>query len=328
MTQDITVYDQQEMLTMGNDDIVQIAAQAEARVNAVIKIKRAALMVTNGADWVDQNGKPYLMASGAEKIANLFNISWRFMAPEPIKTPEQDGQNFIYTYVAEFTMGSRHIQVEGSRSSKDKFFTQYTYEGKEKSEKAVMDRDNERDVKAAAMTNLLGNGITRLLGIRNLSYEDLKEFAGITKDMIGKVEYKGKNDKPKITPPQSKKQPPPVENKGNLSIVGILEDVKIAHSKPDDPKQWERYGLIVGGKSYGTFDSNIRDTAQDNVGNEVSIVYKEDGRFLTCVSFSADVHYQCPDKNAQVPSAFCYEEGCTEEKRASCPGRETPLVPF
>ena len=42
----------------------------------------------------------------------------------------------------------------------------------------------------AALTNLLGNGITRLLGIRNLSYDDLEKFAKITKaDIAGLVTY-------------------------------------------------------------------------------------------------------------------------------------------
>ena len=212
MNEELEAYKEKGLMAGNADDIIQIAEQAEARVAAVIKIKRAALMVTNGGDWVDQNGKPYLMASGAEKVANLFNISWRFLSPEPVKTVDSDGVNFTYTYAAEFSMGSRHIEVEGSRSSKDKFFSQYTYGEKdpqtgksERTEKTLSERDNERDVKMAALTNLFGNGITRLLGIRNLSYADLQEFAGITPDMIGKVTYKTKGDKPPIAPPQEKK---------------------------------------------------------------------------------------------------------------------------
>lgn len=212
MNNEIEKYHDQGIITTGSDDIIQIAEQAEARVAAVVKIKRAALMVTNGGDWVDQNGKPYLMASGAEKVANLFNISWRFLAPEPVKTMDADGENFTYTYSAEFSMGTRSIQVEGSRSSKDKFFMQYEYgekgaDGKAtRTEKSVYNRDNERDVKMAALTNLLGNGITRLLGIRNLSYADLQEFAGISPEMIGKVEYKSKGEKKEPIKPSTERE--------------------------------------------------------------------------------------------------------------------------
>ena len=57
----------------------------------------------------------------------------------------------------------------------------------------------------AALTNLLGNGITRLLGIRNLSYSDLEKYAGITKDMIATVDYKGKGkDHAPLTEPGKK----------------------------------------------------------------------------------------------------------------------------
>jgi len=173
----------------GADDLVQIAANAEKRIDAVLKIKRVALKVTNAMDWVDQRDKPYLMASGAEKIAGLFNISWRLLSPEPVLEVESDG-NYTYTYSGEFSMGMRNVHCEGSRSSRDKFFTQYDYDGGGKKEKLVGERDNKRDVKMAAYTNLLGNGITRILGIRNLTYADLLEFAGIKQGDLQKVIYK------------------------------------------------------------------------------------------------------------------------------------------
>jgi len=185
----------------GADDLVQIAANAEKRIDAVLKIKRVALKVTNAMDWVDQRDKPYLMASGSEKIAGLFNISWRLLSPEPALELEPDG-NYTYTYSGEFSMGSRSVHCEGSRSSRDKFFTQYDYDGKEKKEKLVGDRDNKRDVKMAAYTNLLGNGITRILGIRNLTYADLLEFAGIKKEQLQKVVYND-HGKANVKPAQS-----------------------------------------------------------------------------------------------------------------------------
>ena len=181
--------DGQAIVPMDGDDLMRIAEQAERRIDAVIKIKRVALKVTNAMDWVDQKEKPYLMASGSEKVANLFNISWRLLTPEPTIELEPDG-NYTYTYQGEFSMGNRTIQCEGSRSSRDKFFSQYEGSGDARKAKSVEDRDNRRDVKMAAYTNLLGNGITRILGIRNLTYADLLEFAGIKKEQLQKVEYK------------------------------------------------------------------------------------------------------------------------------------------
>jgi hypothetical protein len=186
--QDIEAY--RDTAPIADDSLIAIAKMAEARIDAVVKIKQLALKVTNSSDWTDQQGKPYLQVSGAEKIANLFNVSWSFLTPEPLYELEPDG-HYTYTFQGRFSMGGRSIEVEGSRSSKDSFFKQNKYVNDVKTEKAIDERDNKRDVKMAALTNMLGNGITRLLGIRNLTWEDLEKFAGIKQgDVLGKVEYK------------------------------------------------------------------------------------------------------------------------------------------
>jgi len=183
MSNNIEVYDT-DTPVFAQDDLLELAKQAEARIDAVIAIKKTALKVTNPGDWTDQNGKPYLQASGSEKIANLFNISWR--VDEPVLDTEEDG-TITYTYRGIFSLRGRSIQAEGSRSSRDEFFKKYIWEnGKKVGEKPI----DRRDLRMAAFTNLLGNGITRLLGIRNLTYADLQQFAGITQDQLGKVEYK------------------------------------------------------------------------------------------------------------------------------------------
>lgn len=167
---------------ISDDSLIAVAEKAEQRIEAVNKIKRLALKVTNPQDWIDQNGKPYLQASGAEKVARLFGISWRI--GEPVYEELEDGY-FSYTYKGEFTLGNTTIEVIGSRSSKDGFFRKY-----DKDRKPLPPSEIDKgDVKKSAFTNLLANGITRLLGLRNLTWEDLKE-AGINKEQTASVEYK------------------------------------------------------------------------------------------------------------------------------------------
>jgi hypothetical protein len=166
--------------SLDNDNLLSMAEQAEKRINAINKIKQVALRVTNAHDWTDQGGKPYMQVSGAEKVARLFGISWRIDEPQLIV--EETG-HFEYTYKGYFNMGNVEIEAIGVRSSKDPFFT-----GKKDDPKPPSEIDRG-DVKKAAYTNCVGNGITRLLGIRNLTWEDLAA-AGINKDGIGKVEYK------------------------------------------------------------------------------------------------------------------------------------------
>lgn len=175
-----------------DETLIVVAEQAERRVEAMNKIKKHALKLTNRHDWVDQDGKPYLQSSGAEKVARMFGISWRISEPT---IENLDAGHYIVTYTGEFSLAGATIQAVGTRSSKDGFFKKYRYEeGKRVGELPASEIDRG-DVKKSAYSNLLGNGITRLLGIRNLTYEDLQECAGLRKQDIASIGYK-KEGKP------------------------------------------------------------------------------------------------------------------------------------
>lgn len=165
---------------LADDQLLAVAAAAERRIEAVNKIKKIALKVTNNRDWTDQGGNPYLQVSGSEKVARLFGISWRL--DEPIREDHDDG-HFSYSFKGYFSMGTAEIEVMGTRSSQDPFFRGSREQPKPPSE---IDRN---DVKKGAMTNCIGNGITRLLGIRSLTWEDLAE-SGISRDRLGKVNFR------------------------------------------------------------------------------------------------------------------------------------------
>jgi hypothetical protein len=111
------------------------------------------------------------------------------------------------------------------------------YENDVKREKTIDERDNRRDVKMAALTNLLGNGITRLLGIRNLTWDDLEKYAGIKQeDVKGKIEYKKKGE---VKPPQEKgaasSEPEKPESELRAELVSFCEVVgKVNGLMPSD----------------------------------------------------------------------------------------------
>lgn len=156
------------------DAIVAIANTAMERVEAMRRLKAAALAITNSNDWVDENGKPYLLVSGAEKIARLFGISWRIEGPI---RDEQPDRHYTYTYKGEFSLHGATIEAIGMRSSRDTFFTTRYRDGKRI--ELSPDEVDATNVKMSAYTNCIGNGITRLLGLRNLTWDDLR-LAGIT----------------------------------------------------------------------------------------------------------------------------------------------------
>jgi len=163
-----------------DDQLLAVAAAAERRVEAINRIKILSLKVTNAHDWNDQGGKPYMAVSGAEKVARLFGISWRL--DPPVREDHDDG-HFDYSFKGYFSMGTAEIEVVGTRGSQDPWFSM---SGNKEIPPSEIDRN---DVKKGAMTNCIGNGISRLLGIRNLTWEELAQ-AGIKHTDVGKVMYR------------------------------------------------------------------------------------------------------------------------------------------
>ncbi len=159
------------LLSADTDNILYLAQKAEAYINAMNRIMDAALKITNELDWVLIGGKPYLQESGATKVARLFGISIQLIG-QPVVECDQEGYK-TYTYKARFMLKDQFVECEGSRSMKDEFFA-----GKgEKLKKP--DEVDARDVKMAAYTNCLNNGIKRLIpNLRNIDVDTL-ERAGL-----------------------------------------------------------------------------------------------------------------------------------------------------
>ena len=245
MEEQIIEVQQETGLTPITDDtLISLAEQAEKRIDAMNKIKRVAIKLTNRHDWTDQGGKPYLQVSGAEKIARMFGISWRIS--EPIKETIEGG-HFSFTYKGYFSLAGATIEAIGTRSSKDGFFKKYGYENGQKQELPASEID-AGDVKKSAYTNCIGNGITRLLGIRNLTYEDLKEFSGIIPEQLGKVDYKKKG-----------KADAGIQEEAVQKVISRISDVRKQTGKTKAGKDFTKYIIKNGNAEYSTFsESNAK----------------------------------------------------------------------
>jgi hypothetical protein len=245
---------------IADDSLVAVAAAAEKRIDAMVKIKRLALKMTNAADWTDQGGKPYMWASGAEKIGRLFGISWRI--DEPSVEYEESG-HYSITYKGYFTLAGVTVEAIGSRSSKDGFFKKYDYPNGTKTEMPPSAID-KGDVKKSAYTNLLGNGITRILGLRNLTWEDL-DSAGITKDAVGKVAFK-----------KNGKQDAGIASEGSATVTGSVVDVKQQTKKKDGSLMKSPLFIIHAcDGEYKTFSATLAKTAKEakDNGRQVTITF-------------------------------------------------------
>ena len=162
------------LLSADSDNILYLAEKAEQYINAMNRIMDAALKITNELDWVLIGGKPYLQESGSTKVARLFGISIQLLGHPLI---EADPQGYkTYTYKARFMLKDQFVECEGSRSMKEDFFA-----GKPDRNGKIKKPDeiDERDVKMAAYTNCLNNGIKRLIpNLRNIDVKTL-ENAGL-----------------------------------------------------------------------------------------------------------------------------------------------------
>ena len=172
------------LLDTTTDNILYLAEQADKYIAAMNRIMDAALKITCELDWVLIGGKPYLQESGATKVARLFGISIQLLGTPTVSVDNEGYKTF--TYKARFMLKDQFIECEGSRSMKEDFFAK---QGKDKPFKKP-DEIDERDVKMAAYTNCMNNGIKRLIpNLRNIDVETL-ERAGLDAKKISGYVFK------------------------------------------------------------------------------------------------------------------------------------------
>lgn len=181
-----------EVIVMNNaglaDTSDDLIASAERRIAQIDKIITLSIRRTNENDWVDQNGKPYLTASGAEKIARLFGISWKILKSEKVMSTDEKGSFYFYQVTGVYTLGGGKDSVEsvGTCSSKDQFFAKHKVNGE--SVLKPLSEVDETNIMKAAYSNCVANGITRLLGIRNLTWAQV-QAGGVDQSKTAAVKY-------------------------------------------------------------------------------------------------------------------------------------------
>ena len=169
------------LLDASAENIMYMAEKADKMITAINKIMSAALKITSEHDWTLIGGKPYLQESGATKVARLFGISWQIGEPK-IECDTEGYKTFIYK--GKFEMRGQFIECEGSRSMKDDFF------GGNPGSRKPVDQIPERNVRQAAYTNCINNGIKRIIpGLRGIDAKALDE-AGIDTSRIKGYTFK------------------------------------------------------------------------------------------------------------------------------------------
>jgi len=157
---------------------------AEKQVEKFKKITLISLKMTTYRDWINEGNSPYLIESGASKIAKLWGVDFSINKVEREFLDDDLGKYYSYTASGRAYSKVLKCAVEdiGTCSQRDKFFAFANGKWKLPSE------TDETNIKKAAVTNLYNRLLKRLCGLNNLTYEQLDE-AGINVSKIQKVEY-------------------------------------------------------------------------------------------------------------------------------------------
>ena len=176
-----------EIITIDSaEDLISIA---QRRVEIVGKMMNTALKITTHRDWVNQNGNPYLVHSGAEKVARLFGISLSNIKTEKMWAEDTKGRYYIYKTTGTSSLPGKFDSIEalGTCSQRDAFFGRVSGALRDNSE------IDETNIMKASYSNFVVNAITHLLGLRNITWEQLKE-AEIDEKSVQEIKY-GKDTK-------------------------------------------------------------------------------------------------------------------------------------
>lgn len=156
----------------------------EERAKLIERILDYAIGATHPQQWCDFAGKPWPTGPACESMARRCGVS--ITNVRSTKRSSSDDKGDFYLYVCEATVqlpsGFDSIEAFGTCSSRDTFLGTETSAGRKVSE------IDEGNIMKAAYTNMIVNGVTRLLGVRNLSWDRLAAL-GLDKSKMGSVQF-------------------------------------------------------------------------------------------------------------------------------------------
>lgn len=165
----------QAELPQAKDSSASVPSTLDKNVAKIKEVRDKVLTLTCEDDWIitsstSGNKKLYLQSSGAEKIARFFGIAWD--KPEIEQFVDRGYPAFLVKgYIYSDLIGVK-IYHEGGRSGKEPFFSQ-TKDSKGNPIRRSPEEINILNLRKAALSNWLGTGICRLLGLRGISLDTL-----------------------------------------------------------------------------------------------------------------------------------------------------------
>jgi hypothetical protein len=163
-------------------------AELDRRDKLFGRILNYAIAATHPTQWTDLGGKPWPTGPAAEAMARRCRVSWVEVESEREDYSDALGDYYSYTYRARFILGEHdEITAEGHCSSRDAFLGTGTEQGEDATRQPWEVEPGV--IKQAAYTNMVVNGVTRLLGVRNLSWERLSALLGVKREDFAKAKF-------------------------------------------------------------------------------------------------------------------------------------------
>lgn len=186
MSSDKTV-EGQIVTTNGGGDYL---AELDRMNNVIERVVNAAIKATHSGQWCDMQGKPYLTGPGAEVVALRCGVSWKNVTSRKEWREDEGGRSYLYIYEADFVLGHGPFAhtleaIVGTCSSRDQFIGTNFKDGKDQ---RALSEVEEGSIMKGAMTNMIVNGVTRVTGIRNMTWEQLAPM-GITAGGAARVTF-------------------------------------------------------------------------------------------------------------------------------------------
>ena len=149
--------------------------QTDRFIEVMDSIRKKCVRLTNRNDWVDQNGVPYLEASGCDKIAKCFGVQIYDITCEKEHFSDDTGDFFQFTTSGSGKWLNNVTHEIGVTNTKDKFFAKKKVDGN--MTLLPLSEIDLPSVKKKSHTNFMNRIIKKLLGL-SYTWEEIEEMSG------------------------------------------------------------------------------------------------------------------------------------------------------
>jgi hypothetical protein len=180
----------------------QRIADAEGGIEAINKLRLAALKLLKPRSVIDQQGHPYIKSNAASLIGRLFGVEVVNAKWEPQETiNHSDGfpDEMVFKVTGECIFEGKSFPVSGVSTTRDKFFGKKTVDGQK-----VFKQYDEIDFPSLMMkafTRMNGAAARAALDLNTIDWDEIQRVTGIKKSSVESVEYRGgSKSKKELTP--------------------------------------------------------------------------------------------------------------------------------